>query len=149
MDARVEAMSIATERLGEIQFNGQMAAGTARVLVVDDDEIIRALMAITLADEGYEVLEAEDGAAALRVASEQPPDLIVLDMNMPRLDGWGFVRQYRKQAARPAPIIISTAAGNAAYCAEALQAAGAVGKPFELDAFCHAVAQHLTPERVA
>lgn len=142
-------MSIATERLGEGQDGRQTVAGAPRVLVVDDDEIIRALMAITLADEGYNVLEAEDGAAALRVASECPPDLIVLDMNMPRLDGWAFVRRYREQSARPAPIVVSTAAGNAAFCAEALQAAGAVGKPFELEELCRAVAQHLSAQPAA
>ena len=59
------------------------------VLVVDDDPDVRALVTTLLDRAGYLVAEAEDGRAALKALYEQRPDLVVLDVNMPDLDGWG------------------------------------------------------------
>ncbi|MEY2571743.1 MAG: two-component system, OmpR family, operon response regulator KdpE, partial [Acidimicrobiaceae bacterium] len=60
----------------------------ARVLVVDDEDDIRLLVRFTLEHAGHEVIEANDGASALAAAAEQRPDLMVLDVMMPDVDGW-------------------------------------------------------------
>ena len=63
-----------------------------RILIVDDDESIRDMIEIVLAAEGYAVRTAPHGAAALEAVGECAPRLILLDMRMPVLDGWGFAR---------------------------------------------------------
>jgi len=59
----------------------------AKILIADDDPHIRQLLAFALEKAGYEVVEAEDGEAALERAQSAAPDLLVLDLNMPRLNG--------------------------------------------------------------
>ena len=65
-----------------------MSPAKPKILVVDDDELLRDLLEFKLRSRGYEVELAEDGEAALEVASASPPDLIVLDGMMPGLDGF-------------------------------------------------------------
>jgi two-component system alkaline phosphatase synthesis response regulator PhoP len=81
-----------------------------RILVVDDDaEIVRLLRAY-LVQEGYQVLAAYDGEEALHVIRRERPDLVVLDLMMPRLDGWDVTRAVRRAPAlRATPIIMLTA----------------------------------------
>ena len=66
-----------------------------RVLVVDDDESIRQIVRMCLGDEGYEVFEAANGLDALALLPDCRPDLILLDLRMPVMDGWEFARRYR------------------------------------------------------
>ena len=68
---------------------------TRRVLVVDDEENIRTLVASYLRDEGFEVLEASDGPSALTAVREEQPALVVLDVRMPGLDGFEVLREIR------------------------------------------------------
>src|ERR1700756_554201 len=70
--------------------------GLGRVLVVDDDEVIRQLIAVNLTLEGFEVETAVDGRDCLDKAAEIAPDVITLDVMMPRLDGWETAVQLRK-----------------------------------------------------
>ena len=65
-----------------------------QILIVDDDQEIREMLEITLIEEGYEVLSASDGEAALALLERNRPNLILLDMRMPVMDGWGFARAY-------------------------------------------------------
>ena len=104
-----------------------------RVLVVDDDESIREFVNLALTDEGYEVLTAHDGAAALDVIRRHPPRVILLDMRMPVMDGWEFARRYREESTPRAPIIVMTAARDAATRAAEISAEAYLGKPFDLD----------------
>ncbi|HEX7101296.1 MAG TPA: ATP-binding protein [Nitrolancea sp.] len=104
-----------------------------RVLVVDDDESIRQLIDIVLKDEGFAVDFASDGSAALDVISRQHPDLIMLDMRMPGMDGWEFVDRYRASYGHRASIIVFTAAHNAAERSAEVDADGHIAKPFDLD----------------
>ena len=113
--------------------------------MIDDEEAIRGLVTETLADAGYEVWEAANGAAALRLLEFGHPDLIVLDMNMPVLDGPAFVAAYRRGAGPHAPILVFTAAGNAPRYAAELAAAGTLGKPFDLDDLCDTIERHVRP----
>lgn len=77
------------------------------ILVVDDKANVRALLRDYLTEQGFEVVTAENGRNALFVAREANPDLILLDIMMPEMDGYAFIRNYRKEAA--APIILLTA----------------------------------------
>ena len=70
--------------------------GLGRVLVVDDDEVIRQLIAVNLQLEGFEVATAVDGQDCLDRVQEIAPDVITLDVMMPRLDGWETAVQLRK-----------------------------------------------------
>ena len=79
-----------------------------RVLVVDDDPPLRRMLARTLAAEGYEVTVAADGGAALAEAERAAPDVIVLDVAMPALDGLAVCRRLRGKGL-PTPILMLTA----------------------------------------
>ena len=70
--------------------------GLGRVLVVDDDEVIRRLIAVNLQLEGFDVVTAVDGQDCLERVAEIAPDVITLDVMMPRLDGWETAVQLRK-----------------------------------------------------
>jgi len=79
-----------------------------RILVVDDDPGVRTAVGRALAFEGYDVEEADDGAAALEVVRSKEPDAIVLDVGMPRLDGLEVCRRLRAEGAT-LPILVLTA----------------------------------------
>lgn len=78
-----------------------------RVLVVDDEEDIRTLLSELLRRAGYEVLEAADGRAGLRSLHQEVPDLVVLDVSMPQLDGWQTLERIRDLS--DVPVIMLTA----------------------------------------
>jgi DNA-binding response OmpR family regulator len=77
------------------------------ILVVDDDRELRALVHSYLAQEGFRVVSAPNGREALFVAREEKPDLIILDLMMPEVGGYDFMRVYNREA--DAPIILLTA----------------------------------------
>src|SRR5262245_7137137 len=93
-----------------------------KILTVEDAPNIRKLIAYNLKRAGYEVLEAEDGKAAVRVLQQVVPDLIVLDIRMPEMDGFALLelmRRYPKAAA--IPVIMLTALSTATDLDRALQ----------------------------
>jgi CheY-like chemotaxis protein len=104
-----------------------------RVLVVDDDAAIRDTVADALLDEGYQVLTAANGRAALEVVARTVPRLILLDMRMPIMDGWEFARAYRELPGPHAPIVVITAARDAGDRAAQIEADDYLAKPFDLD----------------
>lgn len=80
-----------------------------RVLVVDDSRVIRELIAVNLELEGFEVTTASDGEAAVRLASEVRPDVITLDVMMPRLNGFEAVQRLRQDPTTAAiPVVMVT-----------------------------------------
>ncbi len=79
-----------------------------KILVVEDERNIVDILTFNLQREGYDTLEALDGAAGLRLALEQDPDLILLDLMLPKLDGFQVCRTLREQS-RATPIIMLTA----------------------------------------
>lgn len=79
----------------------------SKILIADDEQSIREILRIYLENEGYEVVEAEDGADALRKIEFEKPDLVLLDIMMPILDGIEVCRQVRKH--HTIPIIMATA----------------------------------------
>jgi len=100
------------------------------VLVVDDDEATRAAERAVLTDDGFRVIEARDGAEAMRVISNDPPALVVLDIQMPGVDGPSFARQLRV-ALRRVPLVILTAAMDPKHEADRCNAEAYLTKPFD------------------
>jgi two-component system, NtrC family, response regulator AtoC len=104
----------------------------SHILVVDDDPTMRDVLSELLADDGYQVSTAVHGREALDRLAGGSVDLILLDMLMPELDGWGFAQAYRQLPGPHAPIIV-TAATDAVGRARQIGAAAACGKPFDFD----------------
>jgi DNA-binding response OmpR family regulator len=106
------------------------------VLVVEDEEDIRDTVAEALLDEGYDVVRACDGAEALEKLRACRPGLVLLDLMMPRMDGWAFRAAQREDpAVSRIPVIVLSAEGKVT----GLDAAGFLRKPFELDELLTAV----------
>ena len=105
---------------------GHPLEGEKPVLVVEDDEVIRAFVIATLGAEGYPVVGTTNGAEALECVSQYTPRVIVLDLNMPIMDG-------RALPGPHAPVILCTATYRCEEVAEQLAADGCLPKPFDLD----------------
>jgi CheY-like chemotaxis protein len=115
------------------------------VLVVEDDSDLALLVQMIVADAGYEVRTAGDGAEALERVGERMPGLILLDMRMPVMNGWEFAREFRSRFGRAAPIVVVTAAENARARAEEIDADGWMEKPFEIEEVARMVSRFLGP----
>ena len=106
-----------------------------RIMVVDDDQNIQLVLKYRLEKEGYQVLLAGDGVDALKKVKAEKPDLIILDLTMPRMGGFGFLEEMRsndKANSVPVPVIVLTAYGFESNRAKSLEL-GAVEfmtKPF-------------------
>lgn len=82
---------------------------TSTIMTVDDSPSMRMLLRAALTDLGYQVLEAEDGVHALERLDGIQPDLLITDINMPRLDGFGLIERVREQDRhRNLPILVLT-----------------------------------------
>jgi two-component system, OmpR family, response regulator len=108
--------------------------GDRRVLIVDDDDAIRQLVSLALTDEGYLIREAAGGPEALALAREWRPDLIVLDVRLPGMDGWSFLAEHRRDGLADIPVLVLTADSHAEGEAAALDVP-VLPKPFDLDEF--------------
>jgi two-component system chemotaxis response regulator CheY len=104
-----------------------------RILTVDDSRTMRDMLRMALEDAGFHVTQAEDGAEGLEVLKDAAPDVIITDINMPRLDGFGFIEGVRKdERLRAVPILVLTTESDPGKKARAREA-GATGwivKPF-------------------
>lgn len=104
----------------------------SRILIADDDPLLRSLLVHRLSADGHDVLVAGDGAQALASIAEQKPDLIVLDALMPIMDGFEVLRRLKADGLSTAPIIMLTALKREQDIVGALQlgAADYLVKPF-------------------
>jgi two-component system chemotaxis response regulator CheY len=104
------------------------------VLIVDDDAATRRLYKFLLNNNGYTVLEAEDGIVALEILERQPCELVITDMNMPRMDGMDLIRAIRRDHGDMYVILI-TAFGTPDTQKQALRigANDYLAKPFDFD----------------
>ncbi|BDG07877.1 response regulator transcription factor [Anaeromyxobacter paludicola] len=116
----------------------------ARVLVIDDDEAIRESLAEVLQFEGYQVSTARDGCEGLTAALAMHPDLILLDLMMPRMNGWEFreAQESDPSLAGIPVIVVSAAPPRQADC---LGAVTLLAKPFDLTALFESVHGVLPP----
>jgi len=105
---------------------------TGGILVVDDDPDLREFLRLMITSIGFEVISAANGQEALDVLEDHDPDLILLDMKMPVMDGWEFSRALETRGAHP-PVVVFTAAPDPAARAAEVHADGWLGKPFELE----------------
>ena len=109
------------------------------VLVVEDDNDLCQTIQWMLEDEGLTVQTASDGREALTLAEHRKPSLVVLDMNLPIVDGFGVAAGLRSTYGNSVTILTMTADGRAAEKAKRIGAVGYLSKPFELDALIEAV----------
>ena len=120
-----------------------------RVLVVEDDEILRDTLVEVLLDERYEVRPAANGHAALHLLGEWEPDVIVLDLMMPLMDAYDFRRHQREAGlAAEARVLIVSAARDLHVAAERIGADAWIAKPFRLLEMIEVV-ERLVGERAA
>jgi len=119
------------------------------VLVVEDDPDLLSLEAEILSGAGYRVTTATDGLQALDRAEADPPALVLLDMRMPRMDGWKFAAAFRERFGDACPIVVVTAAEDARSRAEEIGAAGFLAKPFDLEEVLAEVERHMGAPKAA
>jgi CheY-like chemotaxis protein len=113
------------------------------ILVVEDNHDLSTLVATVLSEDGYRVETASNGEEALASVQRAMPDLILLDVKMPVMDGPEFAREFRARFERDIPIIILTASGDARTRAEEMGATDWIGKPFDLAALTSTVTRHM------
>ena len=112
------------------------------VLAVDDSRTMRDMITLALSSEGFDVSLAEDGEHGLEVLENIDPDVIITDINMPRMDGFGFIDALReREDTKTIPILVLTTESSADLKARAREA-GATGwivKPFAQDKLVRAL----------
>lgn len=115
---------------------GEMQTSNVTILVVEDYEDTSLAMRLALEDQGYRILEASDGAQAVEVAARERPDIILMDLSLPILDGFAATERIRANPDLGATVIVAvTAHADQDYRARAL-AAGCnayVTKPIDFD----------------
>jgi len=121
-----------------------MTPTKARVLVVDDEQNARTGLEKLLRHEGFEVVLAEDGEQALATATSQPPDVVVTDLKMPKMDGIELLGKLRTLDP-DVPVIVATAFGDVHTAVDAMRAGAEdfVTKPIEFDALLVAIERAL------
>jgi DNA-binding response OmpR family regulator len=109
-----------------------MGGVAGSVLIVDDDDGIRASLRLALEDNGYAVDEAADGEAALGKVKAQPPDVVILDLMLPGMDGFECCRQLRRTS--DVPVLIVSARGDSHDVVAGLEAGADdyIRKPFDV-----------------
>jgi len=120
--------------------------GASKILVVDDEERVREMLRFRLRLFGYEVLLASDGREALVAAREEKPDLVLLDVMMPEVDGFQVCSRLKQdEATKDIPVVMLTAKAEAKDVARAFESGASdyVVKPYDPTVLQHKVAQNL------
>lgn len=125
------------------------SAGLTRVLVVEDDPWIQWMIADDLADRGHEIITAYDGVEALERIGEARPDIIVLDLMLPRSDGWELTRRYQAvTGGEVIPILVVSAARTPDLPDASRGVCRHLRKPFDMEELARAVVE-LSPHELA
>lgn len=131
-----------------VSSKGPQAARKFLILVVDDSADNVAMLSLDLQQQGYRVVTAANGEDAITVATQMMPNLILMDINLPTLDGLGATRRIRENSAmREVPIIAITAFGTEGFQRAAYDAglSGYLTKPLDLDRMHQLIARLLSP----
>jgi CheY-like chemotaxis protein len=140
--AASEAQSLATLPSGYV-------GARRRILVADDDALSRLMMVELLRERGFEITEAKDGAQAMTMAITRPPDLLLIDANMPVLDGLQTMQRLRRRPALAHMKVICVSASAADSTQRSARAAGAdafITKPVDIDRLLAAIGAQLDLE---
>src|SRR3954464_10112897 len=117
-----------------------------KILVIDDEEWLREMVQLALTQKGYEVIEAANGAKGIEVARKELPDLVLCDVNMEKLDGYGTLSSLRNEPATASiPFILMTGLADNAGMRHGMElgADDYLAKPFTIDALYAAVEARL------
>jgi CheY-like chemotaxis protein len=139
-----EAMGVAAPRADDLRQAGQKGGSRARVLVVEDDMSTRDTVMSALGEVGISCLGVPDGTAALAECQRRDPDVIVLDLALPGLDGARFADAYRRIPGSRARIIVMSGTERATETAARMRADAFFSKPFKLDALVSLTERLLT-----
>jgi DNA-binding response OmpR family regulator len=115
------------------------------VLIVEDDALLRETLIWALEDDGLEVAAAIDGNDAVQQATARTPGLVVLDMSLPGLDGFGVAAELRTRFGGQLPILVITADGQPRQKAERVGAYAYLHKPFDVDMLVKRVREGMPP----
>lgn len=112
-----------------------MSPETPKILIADDEPALRSLLKTNLSFEGFETLTASNGEEALRVIRDAAPDVVLLDVMMPVMDGWQVLEELAKSDNRSTRVILVTAKASTAAQLQGweLGCDGYLTKPFDLD----------------
>jgi len=114
-----------------------MSTNLIKVLIADDEDVVLEIMARKIASQGYEVITAKDGQEAWNKIISGVPDIIILDLNMPKMDGWAVLSQLRQNppTKRWQPVIIVSAQNELASFQKGmnLEADHYLTKPCQID----------------
>ncbi|HJM88458.1 MAG TPA: PAS domain S-box protein [Dehalococcoidia bacterium] len=141
---RFPTLSVDRRLPGDAERAGEVTEGRgagARVLVVDDEVVIGEILDGVLGAEGYDVVCAVGGREGLRLADDQPFDLVLLDINMPGIDGWEVLAELHRKNADLPVIMVSGYAQQAE--AEERGARALIQKPFDSSELLSAVSEHI------
>lgn len=115
-----------------------------RILIIDDSTFQRKILSSALVAEGYDVIEANDGRAGLETAVKNRPDLIILDLLMPGMNGFSFLKEWKEQGTQ-IPVLVFTSdiqTATRSLCLD-LGAAGFLNKPLKKDELFRALSKFL------
>lgn len=133
----------------EVSEKGQPNEPQFLILVVDDAADNLAMISLALQQQGYKVVTAANGEDAVTVAAQTRPNLILMDINLPELDGLGATRRIlENETLRDVPIVVVTAFGTEGFqrAAYDVGASGYLTKPIDLDRMNILIARLLSPE---
>jgi excisionase family DNA binding protein len=131
-----------------LESSGPGATGGPLVLIVDDDEQVREYVRVNLEAEGYNVREAGNAEEGLRALEESQPDLVLLDVMMPQVDGWEMLQLlHERHGADAVPVVMFSGKVDEAAAGEAAErgAQGFIGKPFDPSQLIEKTRQLLSP----
>ena len=114
------------------------------ILIVDDDFGVRAMLQTALEQEGYGLMLACNGKEALECIEQRQPNLVLLDLMMPVMNGWQFLDEIKNRPdLAQLPILLLSASRDAAATAQGYNVKGYVSKPFELERLLSQIANHV------
>jgi two-component system chemotaxis response regulator CheY len=150
--AAVSIPSAAPDPSGDLAPDVAGDAVRTRILTIDDSRTIRQMLMLALDGAGFEVFQAEDGEEGIAMLASTPVDVVITDINMPRLDGYGVIRHMRAEPAHlHTPILVLTTESEVSKkeLARDIGATGWVVKPFDPERLVDAIHQVTLNRKVA